>query len=492
MSRFNLPMHITRRRLLTQLGCAAVAGQGGLTAWSTAPARSATGAGAAGRHAAVPLQEAGTEAQLVDYAPDPRRRWRGLSSVGMERVYGGAQPAATAATARPLPRPDASLEDLGGMLRARFPEPHRHFIFEYYPWYGASPFRHWQQWDRVPPSDVASMLMPRLGAYDSRDLAVIEQHALWIREAGVGAINLSWWGRNSYEDLAVNQIMDVMAAHDIRVTFHIEPYANDRSRNYLDDVRYLLDRYGERRGWDTFLLLPDDRGRVGPVFKSFRTILPETVTDCHGIVRAVPDFTPDDEWARQTDSVRKSLGGEFDTVTLLADSLNMNRSAAGSFDGIAVYDNFVAAGTYAEHATRATEKGLVFSFNCNPGFDSIARRVVSPDSCYVPPTFFPPTDPLDVFDAADRERARRVAQRQIRQSLATTLAVQLDPLLRNAARGFFLVYVNSFNEWHEGHAFEPAERWNDLTPEERAVGYRNPRRGPYRLKTLRRLLAKIL
>ena len=42
-------------------------------------------------------------------------------------------------------------------------------------------------------------------------------------EAGVGAINVSWWGRGSYEDRAVHLLMDVMRAHRIHVTFHLEP-----------------------------------------------------------------------------------------------------------------------------------------------------------------------------------------------------------------------------------------------------------------------------
>ena len=78
--------------------------------------------------------------------------------------------------------------------------------------------------------------MPRLGPYDSRDLRVIEQHARWIAESGVGSINVSWWGRGDYTDLAVPRILDVMRDHDIKVTFHLEPYAADRARRYLDDI----------------------------------------------------------------------------------------------------------------------------------------------------------------------------------------------------------------------------------------------------------------
>ena len=70
--------------------------------------------------------------------------------------------------------------------------------------------------------------------------------------------------------------------------------------------------------------------------------------------------------------------------------------------------------------------------------------------------------------------------------------MQLDPELANARRGFLLVYLNSWNEWHEGHSFEPMKDWAELTPEERALGYRNPERGDYRLRTLADLQRQIL
>ena len=56
----------------------------------------------------------------------------------------------------------------------------------------------------------------------------MEQHAVWMKSAGAGAINVSWWGKDSDTDRLVPSLMDVMAAHDLRVTFHLEPY---RSRH---------------------------------------------------------------------------------------------------------------------------------------------------------------------------------------------------------------------------------------------------------------------
>ena len=92
------------------------------------------------------------------------------------------------------------------------------------------PWRHWDEAGRNPPIDIGSFAVPALGPYDSRDAKVIEQHARWIAEAGVGAVNISWWGQGSVEDRAVPLVMDVMRAHDIRVTFHIEPYTSSRGR----------------------------------------------------------------------------------------------------------------------------------------------------------------------------------------------------------------------------------------------------------------------
>src|SRR6185436_6689204 len=98
-------------------------------------------------------------------------------------------------------------------LSSRFPDLRRHFVFEYYPWYGGPPdYVHWDFWNRRPPEDLAATCVPRLGAYDVRDRRLLEQHARWIADSGVGAVALSWWGRGSWEDRTVPLIMDVFGA----------------------------------------------------------------------------------------------------------------------------------------------------------------------------------------------------------------------------------------------------------------------------------------
>jgi Glycosyl hydrolase family 99 len=425
--------------------------------------------------------------------PLPAIRWRGQSAVSLGLQQGTLavrerlRPADGAPSGQAVPRLPATL---GADLRRTFRDLRRHFVFEYYPWYGTSPWRHWDQWERVPPYDIAATSMPRLGPYDSRDTAVMTQHARWIAEAGVGAINVSWWGRDTWEDRVVPRLMDVMRDHDIAVTFHLEPYTNNRAGTYTDDVLYLMREYGERRRWDCFLLLEDSSGEAAPVFKSFRTIVPPMGQDCHGVTYSVPDYVPDGTWRRTTDGLRRILRDDFERVTLLADVTDLGRMRAAGFDGMAIYDNFVRPSTWHSLARACAERDLLFSFNVNAGFDGIALRTIEPDSCYVP-TPIEPAGEYDWDETTAREAAARKSEARLLESFNTTLRLQTDPVLSNARKGFLLAFINSFNEWHEGTQFEPGKDYASLSPEERRFDYRNPANGSYRLQNLRERLRPI-
>jgi hypothetical protein len=419
--------------------------------------------------------------------PDPRRGWHGDSSVAAALRAGGTLPALPA----PIPTPPPAASPLPPLAQ-RYPDLRRRFVFEYYPWYGAEPFIHWDQWDRVPPDDLASNYVPRLGAYDSVSPRVLEQHGRWIAESGAGAVNLSWWGPGSPEDRAVPAVMDAMRDHDIKVTFHLEPYADDRASRYVEDVLYLLREYGEKRRFDAFLLLQGPGGVQGPVFKGFRCILPQAFTDCHGMLQIVRDYTPDDVWGRQNDILRRTLAADFPRVTLLADSLDFGRTPRSGFDGIAIYDNFIPPESYAGFAAGATQARLLFSFNVNPGFDGIDPRQVEPGSCFQPSVFAPPTEGLDWTSPAGREHAAERSLDRVAASFEATLQAQTHPALANDQQGFLLVYITSFNEWHEGHQFEPMMDAADIPLRQAVLGYHNPARGDYRMAALRELLGRVL
>jgi hypothetical protein len=285
--------------------------------------------------------------------------------------------------------------------------------------------------------------------------------------------------------------MDVMAAHDIHVTFYVEPYGPDHAQNYARDITYLIRNYGDRRHWDCFLFLERADGTSGPVFKSFRTILLPTSTDCHGVTTPVSDYAADDVWRRQTDTIRELLRHDFDRLTLLADSSQVVRTQAAGFDGIALFDNYVSPDIWPLHAQNCSSRNLLFSFQVNPGFDSIVWPQDDPNSCYRPPAFSPGGGSYDWTRSADRVAAELACTGRIMQSFQTTVELQTRPALTNARAGFFLVYMNSFNEWHEGHQFEPSKNRADLTPAEVARGYHNGDQGNYRLETLGALIRRV-
>ena len=400
---------------------------------------------------------------------------------------GGAQPRNSDGLP-PLPAVDVA--EVGRQLRRQFSDLRNHFVFEYYPWYGTNPWRHWEGSGRTPPYDIAATAVPDLGPYDSGNPRVLEQHARWITESGAGAINVSWWGRDSYEDRLVPLLMDVMRDHDLKVTFHLEPYGDNRVDSYASDIQYLVTEYGDKRHWDCQLLLRNADGEEGPVFKAFATIQPRVSTDCHGRSAAVAMWRPDDVWHRQTDTAREMLRRHFDNVWLLSDFPVADPVLATGFDGAAPYGAF-SPEDWPQLARAFSGINLTFSPSIGTGFDAIVERNVPADSCYRPPSFVPPAD-INWSSAADRGKAAHLAVRQIEASMRTSLAVQTDSALRNARTGFFIVYIATFNEWHEGTSFEPMKDHAALLPQELPFGYHNPAYGRYRLDYLKPRLERII
>jgi hypothetical protein len=239
------------------------------------------------------------------------------------------------------------------------------------------------------------------------------------------------------------------------------------------------------------LLLRHEDGSVGPVFKSSRTILPSDVADCHGRTSPVADYTSDEEWREQTDRVRHTFGRDFSRMTLLADSLDVARTQAAGFDGIAIYDNYVGPERWRSVAEDCTARRLVFSFNVNPGFDGVVDLNPPTDGCYMPLPIEPGPREYRWDQSDDRERAADESKRRIENTFQTTVSLQTDDRLFNRQRGFFLVYLNSFNEWHEGHQFEPMENDAAIPDDQRFRRYHNAADGEYRLKTRTALLATV-
>ena len=215
-------------------------------------------------------------------------------------------------------------------LRRRYPDLERHFLFEYYPWYGGPPaYEHWDYLDRQPPLDLATRYMPSLGPYDVRSVGDARAaRALDPRGRR---------GRRRAVLVGTRQL-----AGPRRPADHGRDAARttSRSRSRSSPTPTTAPRYyattsstcsasTARSGTGTRSCCCATRtAREGPVFKGFRTILPETSTDCLGeSPRRLRLHARTPSWRRQTDSLRETLRADFDHVTLLADSLEFRAHA---------------------------------------------------------------------------------------------------------------------------------------------------------------------
>jgi len=130
----------------------------------------------------------------------------------------------------------------------------------YYPWYGTPDVSgNWSHWNegnssgQIPHNpnmtlpdgrlDIAAEDYPLLGAYDSNDESVIEQHVRWAKEAGINCFIVSWWGINDFTDNASKHIRNVCERdfNNFKFAFY---YENTTSVSQTEnDIKYILDNY---------------------------------------------------------------------------------------------------------------------------------------------------------------------------------------------------------------------------------------------------------
>jgi hypothetical protein len=99
----------------------------------------------------------------------------------------------------------------------------------YYPWYGiptgpggAGQTVHWGAINAVQRDIAASTHYPSLGAYDSHDPALIDQHCRWAVAAHIDTFIVSWWGHNDYTDRAMPLILDTCARYGLSACIYYE------------------------------------------------------------------------------------------------------------------------------------------------------------------------------------------------------------------------------------------------------------------------------
>ncbi|HEX2038639.1 MAG TPA: hypothetical protein VHF47_02785 [Acidimicrobiales bacterium] len=114
----------------------------------------------------------------------------------------------------------------------------------YYPWYATLPHdREWRHWEGHghfgAPADIPADFYPARGVYSSASAAVLDAHMAELRAAGVDVVVSSWWGRGSWEDQRLPQVLAAARNHGLRVAAHLEPYSGRSPASVADDLAHL-------------------------------------------------------------------------------------------------------------------------------------------------------------------------------------------------------------------------------------------------------------
>ncbi|XP_061700667.1 glycoprotein endo-alpha-1,2-mannosidase [Syngnathoides biaculeatus] len=324
---------------------------------------------------------------------------------------------------------------------SKFPPPNYFLHAFYYIWYGNpgfdSKYIHWDHpqlphWDpkvaeryprgrRSPPDDIAANFYPALGAYSSRDPAVVEAHMQQLRTAAIGVVAVSWYPPGTKDDNGepvddiVPLLLDAAQRYAIKVAFHIEPYKGRDEVNMYANIKYIIDSYGEH---PAFFRYRTDTGKPLPLFYVYDSYLLNT-----------------DHWARLLRRTEGGGGGgvrdtPYDAVflALLVEEKQQREVLRAGFDGVYTYfatNGFTYGATLRNwRAVRAfcDDNGLLFVPSVGPGYVDTNVR----------PWNFQNT-------------RNRINGKYYETSLGAALDAKPD-----------LVSVTSFNEWHEGTQIEMA------------------------------------
>jgi hypothetical protein len=117
----------------------------------------------------------------------------------------------------------------------------------YYPWYSTLPrdgaWRHWEGHGHFgAPANIPADFYPARGVYSSADDAVLDAQMAELRAAGVDVVVSSWWGRGSWEDDRLSQVIAAARKHGLRVAAHVEPYSGRSPGSVAADLAHLRDR----------------------------------------------------------------------------------------------------------------------------------------------------------------------------------------------------------------------------------------------------------
>ncbi len=294
----------------------------------------------------------------------------------------------------------------------------------YYGWYGNpeydGDYAHWNH--KILPhgpdprwidaghypggEDIGANFYPELGTYSSNDPEIISKHMEMIKEAGIGVLAFSWWGKNASEEQSLMSYFDIADQYGLKITFHIEPFYRS-IEEFRDLLSYISGKYGDHPALYKFNGKP-----LYYVYDSYK----------HS----------SDEWRKILDpagvsTVRNTaLDGSFIGIWVLRTSGDFFLSSG--FDGFYTYyasDKYVYGSNpdnWAELADFAEKHELIFIPSVGPGYIDTRIR------------------PWNVNTTVTRDHGK-----YYENMFQRALAVNPE-----------FISITSFNEWHEGTQIEPA------------------------------------
>ena len=318
----------------------------------------------------------------------------------------------------------------------RAPTPHRVMAF-YYPWYGTADGPggngqtvHWGRIDARARDIEASTHYPSLGAYDSHDPALIEQHCQWAKGANIDTLILSWWGHGAFSDRAVDPILAACERHGLKACLYYERVPEPQTaETAAQDVIRALAKYGSHPAY------LQAHGRP-VVFVYIRALNEIGLTG----------------WL---DAIERINAGYEPGVTAIGDQFSYG--AARVFDGVHAYNT---AGQLSGLSLEQAEEWMEATY---PSWVDLADRADAISTLTVIPG----------YDDTKIRTPGLVVERFNGDLYAMQWkqAIEADP---------HWVLITSFNEWHEGSEIEPSiehgDAYLDLTAEWAAQFKASPRR----------------
>jgi glycoprotein endo-alpha-1,2-mannosidase len=294
----------------------------------------------------------------------------------------------------------------------------------YYNWYGTpeidgeynnwdhSIIPHWadSSWNNLGNypggDDIGANYFPQTGCYSSNDPEIINLHMQQIRDAGIGVVAISWWGKDSFSNKSVGTYLDIADDYGLKIAFHIEPVYKT-TQEFKAHLEYIMINYSEHPAFykldgKPFYYLYNSYKLN---YQKWQSILnPDSIESIRN--------TPLDGIFISLWTLRKD--GEFALVS--------------GFDGVYTYyasDGFhfgCTTSNWPNMAGYAEENDMIFVPCVGPGYIDTRIR------------------PWNEKNTRNRDNGQYYEKMFIN-------AVNVNP---------DFIGITSFNEWHEGTQIEPA------------------------------------